>query len=114
MDPRELLLALPKGALVFVDYLPGTTTTARAKDEANAAVSAGMRHTHFIGRLIDAREVSHPGRLDLVFRLICLNRGAPGAGSVRTFSTRTGDLRGVLLLEMPRETNAPTSCVMAA
>lgn len=101
MLPHDLVLAVPPGSLLWVDYKAGKIATRTAIIEAGDAEQAGMPGSHFVGRLIDAHESFEKGRYRVTFRMITLNRGEPGSPRVRTFSTAVGELRGALLLEVP-------------
>lgn len=80
---------VPLGSLLLVTY-----------------AASGRTHCDtYIGRITSRNEGP---RGVIFFRMLCLNRGVPGAPEVRTFSLRVGFLAGIQLLDLPQEGGRPS------
>lgn len=114
MSPLQIVLSAPAGTLLFLDYATaGSPSPECLSNSAGLAIEAGMPRNHYIGRLVSAeRRYGGDGPYTII-RMVCLNRGVPGAPQVRTFSTKVGQLNGALLLELPVEAVAPAAMVCA-
>ena len=82
---RELVMHAPFGSLLMIDYTKAD----------------GTRGT-YVGRLSRRQKREH----GLVCEMVCLNRGAPGVGDYRSFSTKVGTIHSVSFLELPRPVEA--------
>jgi hypothetical protein len=99
MLPEEAICAAPIGSLVAVTY------TKRG----------GVGSDLYVGRVVAASGCGGASSGHVIFKLLCLNRGEPGAPEHRTFSTqpvrgrRAGVLHGVRLLELPAPRSGATA-----
>lgn len=97
MTGESVVLGVPLGSTLLVSYEAGSPGNERDLG-AEVAVLMGMPRHMYFGRLL-WRESRRGGVL--VFRMLVANRGVPGVGAVRTFSTRTGRLWGAALMALP-------------
>lgn len=90
-DMLNILSGTSAGSVVFVSYLAGRPPTARALQEAQPAIDAGLNRRHFVGTLEGVRWTKQN---QLVMTVLCDNRYHAHTQSprYRTFNPSLGRL----------------------